>query len=76
MKYLIVTIVVVVAVWLLVRSRKPGRPAADASRASNVPQAMVQCSHCGLHLPRAEALVTDQGSFCGEEHRLAGPRDV
>jgi uncharacterized protein len=35
---------------------------------------MLQCSHCGIHLPRAEALLDERGAFCTEAHRLAGPR--
>ncbi len=36
---------------------------------------MVACSHCGLHLPRADAVADAQGRlFCEDAHRLAGPR--
>lgn len=74
MKYLIVLLVVAAVVWLLLRSRKPARPAARGSATDSGPQAMLQCSHCGVHLPRAEALVDERGAFCTEAHRLAGPR--
>ena len=76
MKYLVVVIVVALALWLLARGRRAGRAAASraAGAASTAPQDIVQCSHCGLHLPRAEALVNASGTFCGEEHRLAGQR--
>ncbi len=38
-------------------------------------QTMVGCTHCGLHLPRSEAVVDAQGRlYCGDVHRLAGPR--
>jgi uncharacterized protein len=48
------------------RSRKQRRGAATE---------MVQCAHCGVHLPHAEASLDAQGQvFCGPEHRLAGPR--
>lgn len=74
MKYLIVILVVVVAAWILTRSRRTGRSAAETGAAGTAPLAMVQCNHCGVHLPRAEAVVDDHGTFCSEEHRLAGPR--
>ena len=74
MKYLIVILVVVVAAWMLTRSRRTGPSAARAAADGEAPLAMVQCNHCGLHLPRAEAVVGDHGTFCSEEHRLAGPR--
>jgi uncharacterized protein len=32
---------------------------------------MVACSHCGLHLPRGEALPAAGGHFCSEAHRAA-----
>jgi uncharacterized protein len=77
MKYLIVVLVVVVVAWLLMRSGKraappPAKPSGAPSAAT--PQAMLQCNHCGVHLPKAEALHDDRGTFCSEAHRLAGPR--
>ena len=74
MKYLIVLLVVAVVVWLLLRSRKSARPASRNATPEPGPQAMLQCSHCGVHLPRAEALVDESGAFCTDAHRLAGPR--
>jgi len=74
MKYLIVVLVIVVVGWLLLRERKPKAPAARGAPGKGAPQAMVACSHCGVHLPRGEALVDDRGAFCSEAHRLAGPR--
>ncbi len=32
---------------------------------------MVACAHCGVHLPRDEALPGRGGVFCGEPHRTA-----
>lgn len=38
-------------------------------------QPMVVCAHCGVHLPQADALADGAGRlFCGDEHRIAGPR--
>ncbi|MBA1332444.1 hypothetical protein QQ73_15535 [Candidatus Endoriftia persephone str. Guaymas] len=31
----------------------------------------VQCAHCGLHLPREEALQADDHFFCSQEHHDA-----
>ena len=88
MKYLLVLVVVVVAAWVMMgRSRGRGNAdrtagskrndsaAADAAGASGAVQPMVACSHCGLHLPRADAVADAQGRlFCDSAHRLAGPR--
>jgi len=74
MKYLIVLIVVAAVVWLLLRGRKTASPAARSATPEPGLQAMLQCSHCGVHLPRAEALIDERGAFCTDAHRLAGPR--
>jgi uncharacterized protein len=77
MKYLVVVVVVLVVAWLLLRSGKRAAPPAAKTAAAPKPataQAMLQCSHCGVHLPRAEAMQDERGVFCSEAHRLAGPR--
>jgi uncharacterized protein len=76
MKYLVVVLVVALVAWLLLRPRKADRPKEPRPQPDNsCPQAMLQCRHCGVHLPRAEALVDERGAFCTEAHRLAGPRE-
>lgn len=76
MKYLLVIGVVLLLIGL-VRARrrvdsKPARPAAAPSKPA--PEEMVICLHCGVHLPRREALVDGaSGLYCSEAHRLAGP---
>jgi uncharacterized protein len=32
---------------------------------------MIACAHCGVHLPRDEALPGRGGVFCGDAHRAA-----
>jgi uncharacterized protein len=63
-----------VAIYLLWRSfqkRATGTRAEGA--ADGVPQAMVSCATCGLHLPRQEALPLGDRFFCCEEHRRHPP---
>jgi uncharacterized protein len=48
------------------------RETAARDDAKPLPQAMVSCSACGLHLPRQEALVADDRFYCCEEHRRRG----
>lgn len=83
MKYLLVMIVVAVAIWLLLRGRQTGerRDAAAGKRDATAEprgsalQPMIACAHCGVHLPRDEALVDAQARrFCSEGHRALGPR--
>jgi uncharacterized protein len=74
MKYLIVLLVVVVVGWLWLRGRTRQEPVAPAASATPPRlQEVVACQHCGMHLPRSEALEDSRGAFCSEAHRLAGP---
>jgi len=82
MKYLVLLLVVgVVLAWLSIARRRSrggrSRPGGDdaASRRAAAPTAMLGCVHCGVHLPRPEALFDAAGRpYCSEAHRLAGPR--
>ncbi len=71
---LLVVIVALVVLWLLLRglvrrAKGDGEPPRKAPPAA--PQAMLACAHCGVHLPRDEALPGRGGVFCGEAHRAA-----
>jgi uncharacterized protein len=35
---------------------------------------MVQCAHCGIFLPRSEALLTQDETWCSQAHAQLGPR--
>ena len=76
MKFVLVVIAVVVLLAMLRgsfrRARQP-RPAPPA-RPVGQPQAMLSCAHCGLHLPRDEALPGRGGVFCDAAHRDAYER--
>lgn len=70
MKYLVLLLVlaVVYAVW-----RSQNRPSAPPARKAPAPlpppQDMVACQHCGLHLPRSEALTHGKHHYCCAEHQ-------
>jgi uncharacterized protein len=83
---LLVVLAVVVLWWLMGRARRDDPPrtgrGADAAakkttrsaRSPALPAEIVSCAHCGLHLPRPEAVVDEAGRlYCDEEHRRAGP---
>ena len=81
MKFLLLLIVVGVLLWLLRgswrRARPPraeSKPAGTRKAADDAPQPMLSCAHCGLHLPRDEALPGRGGMFCGAPHREAFER--
>jgi uncharacterized protein len=75
MKYLVVLLVVVLVLWLARAARRT--PVARKPPPAQRPPAiedMVRCAHCGVHLPRRDALVgSASGLYCSEAHRLAGP---
>jgi uncharacterized protein len=63
---------VVYVVWRSVQRRGRDRGASGQEQ-QRVPQAMVSCATCGLHLPRQEALPLGDRYFCCEEHRRHPP---
>ena len=66
MKILLVMVVVLAGVWLW-RSRAAAtrqRPTAPPA----TPLDTVACSQCHVHIPRAEAIQGQHGSYCGLEH--------
>lgn len=76
MKYLLVLVVIAIGFWMLnKRLRGPvNRRPPPGARPPQAPAAMVACAHCGLHLPAADAVREGAHVYCGEAHRLLGPR--
>jgi uncharacterized protein len=78
MKYLLVLAVIVLVLWAMRRaSLPPPPPPPPPPQRPDPPQleAMVRCSHCGLHLPSSEAVMGLDGQpYCCPMHRAAGPR--
>jgi uncharacterized protein len=52
--------------------RQAQRRAADQSM--RVAEQMVRCAHCGIHLPRSEALLSNGQTWCCAEHARLGAR--
>jgi uncharacterized protein len=73
MKYLIVVLVVTVIGWLMLRGRTKTPRHPGRTSPAGQPESMVQCRHCGVHLPRNDAIEDKNGLFCSEAHRLRGP---
>jgi uncharacterized protein len=75
MKYLLFLVAVFVLLWLLrgALNRRGGGGGGRGSRppTPSSPQQMIACAHCGVHLPRDEALPGRGGVFCGDAHRTA-----
>ncbi len=52
---------------------RPTPPGRAAPRSADTPATITRCAHCGLHLPRSEAVHAGDRDYCSTEHRLAGP---
>lgn len=81
---ILLAVVVGLAMWFLKGRRLGGPPASKGAtpgqsgksgKPEKGPATMVACAHCGVHLPSPEASFDPEGrTYCGEAHRLAGPR--
>ncbi|MCU0762449.1 MAG: PP0621 family protein [Hydrogenophaga sp.] len=73
MKYLLVLAVVLVAAYIWKRNRRrddsPLPPGSVKRPKAIAPTVMVACLQCGTHLPEAEAIRGQRGSYCSHEHR-------
>lgn len=70
MKFLFLLLVALVVIWAIKRSRVNPPAGSDKPTAAS-PTEMVACAHCGIHLPRAEAVSGQKGLYCSTEHRSA-----
>lgn len=74
MKYLLLFLVLAIAYGMWRGKRRQPPPAARPGHRPQLPQDMVACAHCGLHLPRTEALAHGGHYYCCAEHRPSAPR--
>ena len=72
MKYLLVTLLIVVVFWIWRSGRASHKPVAQPQRRPGKlgpsPE-MVACGVCQVHLPKSEALIGRDGFYCSEAHR-------
>lgn len=65
---LIFYIMVAVLVYWVIKNRQP--KAEKTETLSEPIEDMVSCTHCGVHLPKSEAISNDNSQyFCCNEHR-------
>lgn len=73
MKYLLVLLVVGVALYIWRANRKAEReeaaPPPPPPTAPRTPAQMLACARCGVHLPAADAVPGQRGSYCSVDHR-------
>jgi uncharacterized protein len=65
-KLLLIVLVFVLAWWILKSYRKS--ITREEPPPAAVPEDMVRCAHCGVHLPRSESHAGSGQFFCSEEH--------
>lgn len=71
LKVLIIVLALVALLWLLFgRSARKGEAPKDTRRGRRGGvEDMVVCAHCGVHLPRSEALAARGLHYCSAAHR-------
>jgi uncharacterized protein len=72
-KYVLVLVVIVVFGWLMLRGHRRSK-ASGGKTSDGQAQPMIQCDHCGIHLPTSDAVRDQSGNYCCDAHKLAGPR--
>lgn len=68
MNRLIFLAAIVAVVYLLLRSFRGRAP--HETRPEHQ-EDMVRCSHCGVHLPKSESILSGGKYFCSDAHRQA-----
>jgi uncharacterized protein len=75
-KFLLLIALVIVVYFLFRGFRRDAsiqeRQPKAAPERSNLPEDMVRCSVCGVHLPRSESFTSRGRFFCTDEHRRLG----
>ena len=72
MKYLVLIAVIAVVGWLMFGRRSAAQ---RMERSGPAPaEGMVRCAHCGIHLPRSEAVQARGQTWCSAEHSAAGAK--
>lgn len=74
MKYLVLILVVGIVIWLLRASARRRTTVPPKAQAKSL-QVIVPCAHCGVHLPRQQAVAGAEGRlYCTDAHRIAHER--
>jgi uncharacterized protein len=67
---LIVLVVLAVLWWTRGRRQKNADPSKPAATTTRLAQTIVPCAHCGVHLPRHEAMPgLGVALYCSDAHR-------
>ena len=66
---LLILLLAALAIYFLWRGFKREDGARESGGAGADGERMVDCSHCGVHLPVSEAIQSHEQYFCCEDHR-------
>lgn len=67
MKYLLVLLVLAVGWHMWRRQRVKDTPPPPKNRLGK-PEPMVDCAHCGVHLPQSDAIRYQGQHYCSQSH--------
>ena len=66
---LIRILLIALVVWLLLRMLKNwANQQVAPKKAKPQIETVVRCQHCGLHIPKQEAIQSDNKYYCSQEH--------
>ena len=72
-RFLVIVVLAVVAVYVIRRALRAGKPSSRAPQPPAKPGELVSCAQCGMHLPLAEARAVGDRLYCSDEHARLGP---
>ena len=84
MRNLLIFVLVLIVVWWARRAMQRFAEESRARReqktqraqaARQVPERMLSCEHCGLHVPEGEGVHAEGHFFCSDAHRRLGVWD-
>jgi uncharacterized protein len=71
---ILLLIVIGFAVWAVIRAYQRSLNPPPASGREKAAEDMVKCAHCGVNLPRSEAIYSSGEFFCTPEHKQLGKK--
>ena len=71
---ILLLIVIGFVVWGLIRAYQRSLNPPPSSAREKTVEDMVKCAHCGVNLPRSEAIYSGGHFFCTPEHKQLGKR--
>lgn len=81
MRNLILFLLVLVGIWWVRRALGRARTAKQAPKAEAAKgragatsmERVLECAHCGVHVPESEGVSVEGRFYCSEAHRRLGP---